>query len=209
MTISATAYATLEVLLNQAIKLDPEAKTRLAPLHGQIIKLELIGLGLSLYLIPDPGGIQVLQTLEAEPDCILRGTPLDLARMRSSRDSADQLFSGAVAIEGDSAVAHQFGEFLSSIDIDWEEQFSRLTGDLIAHEVGNLARDFTQWGGKLRHTFGMNLQEYLQEELRLLPSRYEIEPYLNDVDRLRDDMERVAARLERASRQLSNSEPNQ
>ncbi|MEN8180188.1 MAG: SCP2 sterol-binding domain-containing protein [Pseudomonadota bacterium] len=209
MTISATAFATLEVLLNQAIRLDPETKARLTPLHGQIIKLELIGLGLSLLLIPDPGGIQVLRTLECEPDCVLRGTPLDLARMRSSRDSADQLFSGAVEIEGDSATAHQFGEFLSSLDIDWEEQLSRLTGDVIAHEAGNLARDFTQWGGKLRHTFGMNLREMLQEELRVLPSRYEIEPFLSDIDRLRDDVERLSARMDRLRRQLADREMTQ
>ncbi len=209
MTLSATAFATLEVLLNQAIRLDPEAKTRLAPLHGQVIKLELVGLGLSVLLVPDPGGIQVLRTLECEPDCVLRGTPLDLARMRSSRDSADQLFSGAVAIEGDSAVAHQFGDFLASLDIDWEEQLSRLTGDVIAHELGNLARDFSHWSGRLRNTFGMNLQEYLQEESRLLPSRYEMEPFFNDIDRLRDDVERAAARLERVRRKLTESEPGQ
>jgi len=209
MTVSATAYATLEILLNQAIRLDPEAKARLTPLHGQVIKLELLGLGLSVLLIPDPGGIQVLPTLECEPDCVLRGTPLDLARMRTSRDSADQLFSGAVTIEGDSAVAHQFGEFLSSIDIDWEEQLSHLTGDVIAHELGNLARDLGNWGGSLRKTFGMNLQEYLQEELRLLPSRYEMEPWLSAIDRLRDDVERAAARVERLRRKLANSEPVQ
>ncbi|MDJ0806156.1 MAG: SCP2 sterol-binding domain-containing protein [Gammaproteobacteria bacterium] len=209
MTISAAAYATLEILLNQAIRLDPEAKARLAPLHGQIIKLELLGLGLSALLIPDPSGIQVLQTLEAEPDCVLRGTPLDLARMRSSRESADQLFSGAVEIEGDSAVAHRFGEFLSSLDIDWEEQLSHLTGDVIAHEVGNLARDLGRWGNKLGQTLGMNLQEYLQEELRLLPNRYQIEPYLHDVDRLRDDVERLSARIDRLRRRLADRESAQ
>ena len=207
MTISAATFASLEAMLNQAIRLDPEAAARLTPLHGQVIKLELAGLGLSIFLVPDPSGIQLLSDLEGEPDCILRGTPLDLARMRSSRDSADQLFSGAVEIEGDSGAAHQFGEFLSSLEIDWEEQLSHLTGDVIAHEIGNLSRDITHWGDKLRNTFGLNLQEYLQEELRLLPSRYEIEPFLNDVDQLRDDVERLAARVERFHRQLTDSEP--
>ena len=207
MTISAAALASLEQLLNQAIRLDPEAPARLVPLHGRVIRLELVGLGLSILLIPEPGGMQLLSRFEGEPDCTLRGTPLDLARMRSSRESADQLFSGAVEIEGDSGLARQFGEFLSALDIDWEEQLSRLTGDVIAHEVGNLARGLFSWGRQLRRTSGMNLQEYLQEELRLLPSRNEIESFLADVDQLRDDVERLSARLDRLQRQLADSGP--
>ncbi len=187
--------------------MDPDALARLTPLHGQVIKLELIGLGLSFLLVPDPTGIQVFSELENGPDCVLRGTPLDLARMRSSRDSADHLFSGAVEIEGDSGIAHQFGEILSSLDIDWEEQLSHLTGDVIAHEAGNLARNALRWGNKLRNTIGMNLQEYMQEELRLLPSRYEIDPFLNEIDRLRDDVERLAARVDRINKRLTDSEP--
>jgi ubiquinone biosynthesis protein UbiJ len=209
MTISAAAFASLEALLNRAVRLDPEARRRLQPLHGRVIKLELIGLDLHLYLIPDPGGIQLLSELEGEPDCTLRGTPLDLAGMRDSRESADQLFSGAVQVEGDSGVAHQFGELLASLDIDWEEQLSHLTGDVIAHEVGNLTRGFMHWGSRLTHTFGLNLQEYLQEELRLLPGRYELESFLDDVDRLRDDAERLSARVARLRKTHISSESSQ
>ena len=204
MTINAAAFAALEQLLNQAIRLDPEAPGRLEAMHGRVIRLELTGLGLAIHLIPEPAGIQLLSGFEGEPDCTLRGTPLDLARMRSSRESAEQLFSGAVEIAGDSGLAHQFGELLSSLDIDWEEQLSHVTGDVIAHEAGRLSRGLFSWGRKLRSTAGMNLQEYLQEELRLLPNRYEIEPFLDGVDRLRDDVERASARIERLRDRLHN-----
>lgn len=203
MTVSAAAFATLEQLLNQAIRLDPETPSRLAPMHGRIIELQLTGLGLSLFLIPEPHGIQLLSAFDGTPDCTLRGTPLDLARMRGSRKSADQLFTGAVQIEGDTQLAHRFGEFLSGLDIDWEEQLSRLTGDVIAHEVGNLTRGLLGWGTKQTRTLEQNLQEYLQEELRLLPSRLEVEPFLTDIDRLRDDVERLEARISRLQGKLT------
>ena len=207
MTVSAAALSAFEQLLNRVIRLDPEGRARLAPLHGRVIKFELVGPGLCLFLIPDPCGIQVYQQYEGEADCILRGTPLDLARMRTSRASADQLFSGAVEISGDSALAQQFSEAMFSLDIDWEEQLSRLTGDVLAHEVGNLTRGLFRWGERLRKTAGLNLQEYLQEELRLLPTRCEVEPLLGDIDRLRDDVERLSARIDRLQRNLSSSEP--
>ena len=197
MTVSAAAYATLEQLLNRAIRLDPETPSRLAPMHGRVIELQLVGTGLSLFMIPEPQGIQLFSAFDGEPDCTLRGTPFDLARMRGSRKSADQLFSGAVEIEGDTHLAHRFGEFLAGLDIDWEEQLSKLTGDLIAHEVGSFARGLLDWGNRQSRTFEQNLQEYLQEELRLLPSRAEVEPFLADIDRLRDDTERLEARIKR------------
>jgi ubiquinone biosynthesis protein UbiJ len=197
MTVSAAAYATLEQLLNQAIRLDPETPRRLAPLHGRIIELQLTGLGLSLYLIPEANGIQLLSHFEGESDCILRGSPLDLARMRGSRKSADQLFGNAVSISGDTQLAQQFGEFFAGLDIDWEEQLSKLTGDVIAHEIGNATRTLFKWTQNQSNTFQHNLQEYLQEELRLTPSHLELEPFLADVDRLRDDAERLEARISR------------
>jgi ubiquinone biosynthesis protein UbiJ len=209
MTISSAVLDTFEQLLNRTIRLDPEGLAHLAPMHGRVIKLELLGVGRCIYLIPEPGGIQVYQHCEGEADCTLRGTPLDLARMRGSRASADQLFSGSVQISGDSALAQQFAEALFGLDIDWEEQLSRLTGDVAAHEVGNLGRGLFRWGERVRKTAGLNLKEYLQEELRLLPTREEIEPLLADIDHLRDDVERLSARLERLQRHLDSSEPTQ
>ena len=206
MTVSAAAFAAFEQLLNQAIRLDPESPSRLTPMHGRVIQLQLLGLGLSLYLIPEPQGFQLLSSFEGEPDCILRGTPLDLANMRSHRDSADQLFDGSVVIEGDTALAQRFGEFLTGLDIDWEEQLSRLTGDIAAHEIGNLVRGALGWGKQVNRTTELNLKEYLQEELRLLPGRYEIEPFLSEVDRLRDDVERLEARIQRLSRSAASGD---
>ena len=197
MTVSAAAFATLEHLVNQAILLDPDTPARLAPMHGQVIEIALVGMGFSLFMIPEPSGIQLLSNFEGQADCTLRGTPFDLARMRDRRESADQLFSGSVKIEGDTQLAQRFGDFLSGLDIDWEEQLSRITGDVIAHEVGNLARNISGWGKKQSQIIDQNLQEYLQEELLLLPGQLEIKPFLDGVDQLRDDTERLEARIAR------------
>jgi ubiquinone biosynthesis protein UbiJ len=206
MSVTAALSATFEALLNQAILLDPETPARLAPMHGKVIRLDLLGMGASLYLIPNPSGIQILNTFEGQADCTLRGSPLDLMRMRGTRESAEQLFKGSVQIEGDSALAHQFGALLADLEIDWEEQLSRLTGDVAAHEIGKLVRSAISWGRSVNKTTEQNLQEYLQEELRLLPARNEITVFLDEVDRLRDDTERLEARLQRLKQRLANED---
>ncbi len=44
---------------------------------------------------------------------------------------------------------------------------------------------------------GANIREYLQEESRDAPSRYEVDKFTADVSALRDDVDRVEARLNR------------
>jgi ubiquinone biosynthesis protein UbiJ len=209
MTLGAALSATLEALLNQAIHLDPRTPQRLARMHGKVIRVQLQGLNTTLFLIPEPGGIQLLSEFDAEADCSLRGSPLDLMRMRGGGESADRLFEGSVQIEGDTALAHDFGTFLADLDIDWEEQLSHVTGDIAAHEIGRLVRTTIDWARSAGTTTERNLQEYLQEELRLLPARHEIAPFLNDIDRLRDDTERLEARIQRLRQRLDDKDKAQ
>lgn len=41
-----------------------------------------------------------------------------------------------------------------------------------------------------------NIREYLQEESRDVPSRYEVERFSKGVNVLRDDVDRLAARID-------------
>jgi ubiquinone biosynthesis protein UbiJ len=47
------------------------------------------------------------------------------------------------------------------------------------------------------------LKTYLQEQRRLVPTRDEVEAFLMQVDLLRDDCERVAARIERLAQRAA------
>lgn len=200
--LPAAALAALESAINQLLALDPEGADRLAPLAGRLIAFEFKGFGTRLYFIPGEGSLQLFAAYDAAPDCLLRGTPLALAAMGLRRHKEDVLFAGQVEIEGDTALAHRFGAALASLEIDWEEQLARLTSDPLAHALGQRARAAGRWGERAADTLGQDLKEYLQEEGRLLPSRYEHDTFLAAVDRLRDDGERLAARVARLRRWL-------
>jgi ubiquinone biosynthesis protein UbiJ len=198
--IPDAALAALEGTINRYIALDPEGAERLAGLHGRVIVIEVAGFGTRLYLIPGISGIQLYGDYAGEPGCVLRGTPLALARMGVSRQKEDQLFSGEVQIEGDTHLAQKFGDLVGGLEVDWEEQFSRLVGNGLAHQVGNRVRAAWRWSRRTGDTLAEDLKEYLQEEVRLLPSQYEVRAFLNDIDLLRDDVERLTARVERLAK---------
>ncbi|MCP3867884.1 MAG: sterol-binding protein [Gammaproteobacteria bacterium] len=194
--------ASLEQAVNSLLVLDPEAGKQLSRLHGNIIAFDLEGIGLQLYLAPGPHRLQILTQLKGEPDCTLQGTPLAIAQMGNSRSSSKQIFSGDVKIKGNTELAHRFGKILGSLNVDWEEQLSRFSGDIVAHEVGNGVRRLNRWGRTTGTTLRSNLKEYLQEELGLLPVRVKIDGFASDVDGLRDDTERLQARVKRLQANL-------
>lgn len=191
----------LEQAINRLLVLDPQTTQRLAALHGHVFRIDLRGLDLQLDLVPGRDGrLRLPGVVEGEPDCTLSGSPLDLIRASDKAAGPAQLFAGHVRIHGDVGLAQRFSEALAGLDIDWEEQLARLTGDIAAHEVGRAVRALLREGARARHSAGDNLSEYLTEEARLLPHRHEVEDFLDEVDRLRDDVERLAARIARLER---------
>lgn len=206
MPFTDAALAAFESVINGYIALDPEGTARLTPLTGRIIAFEFKGFGNRLYFIPGDSAVQVFAAYDTQPDCLIRGSPLGLASLGLGQHKQDTLFSGQVEIEGDTALAQGFGDFMSGLAIDWEEQVARLTGDPIAHGLGLRWRAARHWSQRSLTVLGQDLQEYLQEEVRLLPSPYQIEHFLDEVDLLRDDAERLAARVARLRHHLSRDD---
>ena len=197
MQLPASAISGLEAVINRYLRLDPAIGSRLATLSGRCIGIELRGLDLTLYVFPDEHGIQLRDRVDDEPDTVLRGTPLGMARLGLGGNTEKTLFSGDVAIEGDVETGQAFKAILDELDIDWEEQLSRLTGDVVAHQLGNVARRSHRAFRLGLGTLEKDIGEYLQEELRVLPTRIETENFSADVTRISMDADRLSARLKR------------
>ena len=198
----AVIAAGLETALNLGLRLDPGLPSRLAALEGKVIAIEPEGLGLTLYLFPGVSGVRVLDQYDGEPAVRIRGTPLALSRQWRGRGTS----GGDITIEGDAAVGREFQTALARLDIDWEEQLSRLLGDAAAHQVGRFWREFRAWGRNAGDSLRRAGGEYLQRELRVLPPRPAVEQFLSDVDALREDADRLAARIERLRRWLASGD---
>jgi len=196
MSTPALLSAALETAFGLYLKQDPDALQRCAALQDKVIAVNLTGTDFTLYFLPDAEGIKVLTHYEGEPDTLLRGTPAGFARL-ALEAREDALFHGAVEISGDTEIGQQFQDLLTGVDWDWEEQLSKITGDMVAHQVGELARKGQKWLGETSETLQQDVTEYLQEEAQLLPTHLEIKAFLDDVDQLRADTDRLSARVER------------
>jgi ubiquinone biosynthesis accessory factor UbiJ len=187
-------FAPLAALLNRGISASTDATTRCRALAGRSFRIELDGLGLGLTLVSR--GDTVALSDAAEADARLSGTPGALARLAATGDEA-LLRSRAVRIGGDPLVARDFRDLIAIAAPDFEEELSRLVGDVAARQVGNFVRGVSGWGRDTADRLSRTVAEYLQEESRDLPARSEVEAFLDAVDETAAAVARAEARLRR------------
>ncbi|RMD68511.1 MAG: sterol-binding protein [Gammaproteobacteria bacterium] len=191
--VTRLMLAPWEFAFNRALDLDPDTRRALGKLAGKVIALELRGLGLTLYIVPGLDGVTLTDTPPKEPDAWLSGTPFALLRLRMG--SEKPLFEGEVEIRGDVELGQRFKAILDAMTFDWEEALSRVTGDVVAHQVGNAFRGLAGWGQQTADALARNVADYLKGELGLLPQREEVEIFIQAVDELRMDADRLEQRI--------------
>lgn len=192
------AVVAVEQLLNAVISMDEVTQQRLAELHGRRIAIEFNEWDLTLLFVADAQGRLQLSTDDVDAaDATIRATPFDFAETLRMERKEDQVFKGKITLDGDTRLAQRFSDILAMLEIDWEEQLSKLTGDVAAHQLGGMLRGFQRWARRNQRVMRDNLGEYLTEEKQLLPTAFEVAEWRGDVDRLRDDVDRLAARVVR------------
>jgi ubiquinone biosynthesis accessory factor UbiJ len=209
MKLATLIAPALEAALNRYLRLDVEIAGRLNAISGRLILLEIVGLGVTLLVRVLNTKVQVSEQLVFEPDVIIRGSPLALVRLGLAADVPGAVMRQDVEIRGDAEVGRVFRDVLAGIEIDWEELLARRVGDIPAHQIGNAARMLIAALSGIADRLRMDLSEYLQEEARVIPTRIEVEQFMDDVDSLRADLDRLEARLVRlpAATRIGNVGP--
>lgn len=150
--------------------------------------------GLAIFLSVADERISVHADFDAEPDVIVASGLSGLLDLAA--DHTEQAIrAGRLTFLGDADTAQAFQKLLQLTRPDWEEELSRLTGDAAARQIGNLFRSGLGFGKKIFATASRNAAEFLQEESRDLPSHPEVAKWMSDIDKLREDSDRLEAKI--------------
>jgi ubiquinone biosynthesis protein UbiJ len=117
--------------------------------------------------------------------------PALVPRWLGNRNAA----SREVRVEGDSEFASALSFVAANLRWDFEEDLSRLTGDIVAHRVGETVRGLDRWRRATARAASASVAEFLTEEKHVLPTRLEADAFLREVDELRDAVERLDKRV--------------
>lgn len=192
----SAVFGRLASILNRNVAQSSRARTAVEQLEGRALSIALEGTPLTLYFRITDGRISIDTQDAGVADASLAGTPLTLLSMVGPK-TEERLRGSGIRIAGDAEVAQRFRDLFQHAQPDFEEELARVIGDVAARQVANLARGFFDWGRKAADSLSMNVAEYLQEEDRDVPTRVELDEFLESVDQLRDATDRLEARLAR------------
>jgi len=191
----------LATLANRQIRMKTPARELAEELQGRVVGVRLKNTALAMYFHVADGEISVTGDFDGMPDAVITGSLLTLAQM-AGQSGESAVRDGSLELAGDAALAQSFQRLLWHARPDIEEELSGVIGDVAAHGLGDLARSVTDWSRAARSTIRQNLSEYLQEESRAVPTRYEADRFRGEVEAMRDDVARLEARVKRLEQNM-------
>jgi ubiquinone biosynthesis protein UbiJ len=185
----------IENLLNRNLGSSPRARESCAALKGRRLKLVIRDLDLQIGFESVGDSLRISRQTAGEFDAEVEGTPINLLALASPQPER-LLKSGTVQVRGDVELLQRYRELALLLRPDLEEELAKLIGDSPAHRLAGLAKAALAFGRRGASTAVQNAAEYFAHETRDLVPRAEAEVFLGEVDRLREDVDRAAARVE-------------
>lgn len=196
MPMDALITAAVETACNQLLARDASAAERQKKLIGKTLRLDVRELK-PLWFIFSSGRVDVLARYEGEADAGLSLSLSALGLLRDPSALTRYIREERLDIEGDPLLVQAFGSLFGELAIDWEEQLSRYTGDVLAHTLFAGARKARSLLGLELRRSRTQLAEYLTEELRLAPGPLEVASFGDDVEALASRLKATELRLAR------------
>jgi len=192
MQVPTPIIIVIQKIIDTVLTMDPQVQEQLSELSERVIKIKETGTGLSVFAIVVDQSVQILRFYDGKIDTTISGSAPALLAL--SKDT-EGIFSGEVSIEGDLEVGKSIRKLMESIDLDLEEHLSKFTGDSVAHLLGRAHRQLFSVFSGAGTDLKADVSDYITEETKLLVSPYLIEDYFNEIDRMRDSVDRLEARI--------------
>lgn len=199
--------AALENAINKLILLDEQTGQRLSEIDGRFISLEITDLDLKLHFHIQAPKILLMTEFLGDADTVITTNSKTITEMGFQKLTGNETsLHGKLEITGNIEVGQSFKSVLDSLNIDWEEHLSHIAGDVVAHQFFRAAHKFSTWGKETWQHFTQDSSAWLTDEQQLSPHKQEIENFTRQVNKTRNDVERIAARIKRLQHHLEQQD---
>jgi len=184
----------LEAALNRAVALDPDTRAALPALDGRRVALTLESPPLALEIGVHGEYLQVGPPLR-DADLAVRGTLGGLLGQLPFLAAARP--PGRLHVAGDAELARRLQQLAAGFAPDWQQPFVEAFGEIAGVQLARAAAAALRGARRAAGGLARAGAEFLTEESRDVVARGELAAFLDDVDALRDDVERLDARVAR------------
>lgn len=196
----------LSASINKALSFDDNLKNKLFSHSGKSMAIYIKGI--DYYLLLDIGMVDVVASIANERcnyDASVSSSPMQFKRLLASNFDLSAASGVTIEISGDSDFAATVLYVMRNIEIDWYNIFSgkaQLPFFLASTAIDYSSKIFHYASGNA----SKNIVEYLQEEACLLPQQHQLDSFCDEVTRLRDDTQLIAAKISILAQQLDKDE---
>ena len=193
----------IELAMNQLLKLDDDSQHRLKKLSGKSLQVTIKELPWPLlFTFSDQIDVRTAITADndfepiPEPvDCLIELNLETLPKLKDSSQLTQLIQQKQLNLIGDIYVAQTFSALLKDLDVDWEEQLSGYTGDVVAHQTFTSMRALFDTAKTQIEQGAIELGEYLTQSDSIAVKPSEMMGFSRGVSELRSATERLSARM--------------
>lgn len=194
MPFTQLLNAALEGLMNRLLALDENSAQRLHSLHGQRLRVRIRELPQPLtFAVSDR--VHVLADHDTAVDCDIELSVTTLNKLDDLSRMTQLIQQKALILKGDLHTAQAFGALFKELNIDWEEQLARYTGDVLAHQSFTLLKKARQQFARDKEALRAVLSDVTLQEKPIAAHPLAVEDFIDQVNQLRADTARFEARL--------------
>jgi ubiquinone biosynthesis protein UbiJ len=188
----------LETALNRALALDVDTRAGLAALAGKRLTLSLTSPPLALQVRVEGERLAVGPVDDvSEPHLAVRSSLAGLLAQWSFLRREDVAPVGKLHVAGDADLARRLQRLAENFDPDWQQPFVAVFGDVLGVQMANAVAGALRQARSAAADLAATAAEFVTEETRDVVSKPELNAFHEDVDAVRDAVERIAARVAR------------
>ena len=187
--------------INHVLAQEPWARQQLALHAGKVACIDAGALALRLRVSVD-GAFEAAPVAQV-PDVTIQVKLADLPVILSNRERA---FS-YVKIAGDAEFANAISHLSKNLRWEAEHDLEKVVGQIAAIRIVSGVKAVFAAARDGQRKLAENMAEFLVEEQALLVRPSDLNAWSGDVARLRDDVERIAKRIEKLEQKLARGAP--
>ncbi len=205
--IGTLALTPAEEAINFLIQDDPHLADLIEPFTGKILEVETRQPAATFTVLFESGRIR-LSSLEGvmtgvHPDAKVIAPASVLLSMLSADAGSRGLVNPELELSGDVEWIQALLHALHRADIQWRDLLGAILGDSLSGQLVGLVEAGSEWAGQSNTRLRRNLEDYLREEIRVIPGPHEADRFADQLHDLRLQLDRLAARAQALDERLS------
>lgn len=190
--IQQLAHSLIEPAVNKLLTFDEQANVKLTKLEGKSLSVRLTDLSLNIKLMVQKNRLLLSSNTEGY-DCLVTTSSRYLRSLSDASQLTKLIKQDNLDLDGDLAIAQAFSELLINNDIDWQALLASYFGDALAHTIATSINALAENIKVKSKDMDYTVSTAITEELKLSPHYNEVNLFVEQVDVLAAQTERLSA----------------